>query len=72
VRRTRISRENRLIILVALAFAIPLLFIWALLAIPQEYWLVKVVILIIIVVAPAGFVCGYPGWKALNPGTGKK
>ncbi len=68
----RISRENRIIVLVALAFAIPLLVIWALVVIPQDYWSVKVLILILILVAPAGFVCGYPGWKALNPGTGKK
>jgi hypothetical protein len=65
MRQVRISRENRLIVLVALVFVILFLVIWALVAIPQEYWPVKVLVLILVLVVPAGFVAGYPDWGHL-------
>jgi hypothetical protein len=68
----RISRENRVIVLVAFVFVILSLVIWALVAIPQEYWPLKIVILVIAILIPAGFVAGYPDWGyALNTGTDK-
>lgn len=61
--QARIEREDFIVLLIALAFIVPILVIYALFVIPEELWPLKILIVLLLLLIPAGYIKGHKNWR---------